>query len=136
METGLSTLHMNIQPLIISTGTLITRALLAAKELETEGIAVKVVNLATIKPIDEEAIITLAKETGAVVTVEAHQIAGGMGSAVAEILARNYPVPIEFVGVNDQFGQSGTPNELIKHYGLDEDAIKGAVKKVLSRREA
>ena len=119
---------------IVVTGGLIHRSLLAAKELEAEGIKTKVMNLATIKPIDTEAIITLAKETKAIVTVEEHQIAGGMGSAVAEVLAQNYPIPIEFIGIKDKFGQSGTPDELIEHYGMGKDAIKEAVKKVLKRK--
>lgn len=119
---------------IIVTGGLTYKALLAAKELEAEGIKTKVLNLATIKPIDAEAIIALAKETKRIVTVEEHQVAGGMGSAVAEVLAQNYPVPIEFIGVKDLFGQSGTPEELIEHYGMGKDAIKEAVKKVLSRK--
>ena len=119
---------------IIVTGGLMHRVLLAAKELEAEGIKTKVMNLATIKPIDSEAIITLAKETKAIVTVEEHQIAGGMGSAVAEVLAQNYPIPIEFIGIKDKFGQSGTPDELIEHYGMGKDAIKEAVKKVLKRK--
>lgn len=107
---------------------------MAAKQLEEEGIKVKVMNLATIKPLDEEAIIELAKECKRIVTVEEHQIAGGMGSAVAECLAQNYPVPQEFIGVRDQFGQSGTPTELIEHYGMGIGAIKEAVKKVLARK--
>jgi transketolase len=119
---------------IIVTGGLMHRALLAAKELEAEGIKTKVMNLATIKPIDSEAIITLAKECKAIVTVEEHQIMGGMGSAVAEVLAQNYPVPIEFIGIRDLFGQSGTPDELVEHYGMGKNAIKEAVKKVLKRK--
>jgi transketolase len=110
------------------------RTLLAAKELETEGIKTKVMNLACIKPIDSDAIITLAKECKAIVTVEEHQIAGGMGSAVAEVLAQNFPVSIEFIGVQDKFGQSGTPDELIEHYGMGKNSIKEAVKKVLKRK--
>src|SRR3990167_7222302 len=95
---------------IIATGALLHKALLAAKELEEKGIEAEVMNLATIKPLDEKAIIELAKKTGRIVTVEEHQIAGGMGSTVAECLAKNFPVPIEFIGVDDQFGQSGTPD--------------------------
>ena len=106
---------------IIATGSLMYRALLAAKELETEGIKTKVMNLASIKPIDKDAIITLAKECRAIVTVEEHQIAGGMGSAVAEVLAQNFPVPIEFIGIQDKFGQSGSPDELIEHYGMGKN---------------
>ncbi len=119
---------------IIVTGGLMHRVLLAAKELEMEGIKTKVMNLASIKPIDSVAIITLAKETKAIVTVEEHQIAGGMGSAVAEVLAQNFPVPIEFIGIKDKFGQSGTPDELIEHYGMGKNSIKEAVKKVLKRK--
>jgi transketolase len=119
---------------IIVTGGLMSRALLAAKELESEGIKTKVLNLASIKPIDVNAVVTLAKETKAIVTVEEHQIAGGMGSAVAETLAQNFPVPIEFIGIRDKFGQSGTPDELIEHYGMGKNAIKEAVQKVLSRK--
>lgn len=121
---------------IIVTGGLMHRALLAAKELETEGIKTKVMNLATIKPIDIDAIVSLAKETKAIVTVEEHQIAGGMGSAVAEMLAQNFPVPIEFIGIHDLFGQSGTPDELIEHYGMGKDAIKEVVKRVLNKKIA
>jgi transketolase len=119
---------------IIATGALLYRALVAAKELEKEGIKVKVMNLASIKPIDSESIIALAKETKKIVTVEEHQIAGGMGSLVAEVLAQNFSVPIELVGVHDKFGQSGTQEELIKHYGMDKDSIKEAVKKILNRK--
>ncbi len=119
---------------IIATGSLVHRAILAAKELEDEGIKIKVINLPSIKPIDVNAIITLAKETKRIVTVEEHQIAGGMGSAVAEVLAQNYPVQMEFIGIKDLFGQSGTPEELIEHYGMGKEAIKGAVKEILSRK--
>jgi len=119
---------------IIATGTLLYNAILAAKELEAEGIKTKVLNLATIKPIDVEGIVALAKETKKIVTVEEHQIAGGMGSTVAEVLAQNFPVPMEFVGVRDSFGQSGTSKELLKHYGMDKDSIKEAVKKILKIR--
>jgi len=119
---------------IIATGELVHKALLVAKELETEGVKIKVMNLATIKPIDKDAVIALAKETKAIITVEEHQVAGGMGSAVAEVLAQNYPVPVEFIGVKDLYGQSGTPNELIEHYGMGKESIKEAVKKVLARK--
>lgn len=118
---------------IIATGTLVHRALVAAQELEDEGVAVKVLNLATIKPLDEAEIIKLAEETGRIVTVEEHQIAGGMGSAVAEVLAQHAPVPIEFVGVHDKFGQSGEPDELVEEYGMGVEGIKKAVQKVMGR---
>lgn len=120
---------------IIATGALVYKALKVAHELEKENKKVKVLNLSTIKPLDEDAIWRLAHETGAIVTVEEHQIAGGMGSAVTECLARHYPVPIEFIGVKDLFGQSGTPEELLEHYGMGEKDIKEAVKKVLLRKK-
>ncbi len=120
---------------IIATGALLYRALLAAKELEGRGVKTKVLNLSTVKPIDREAITALAKEAKAIVTVEEHQIAGGMGSAVAEVLAQNYPVPIEFIGIQDLFGQSGTPDELLEHYGLGVSHIVAAVEKVLKRKK-
>lgn len=119
---------------IIACGQLVYQAIKIAHEYEEKGIAVKVMNLATIKPLDEESIIELARETNAILTVEEHQIAGGMGSAVAECLAKNYPVHIEFVGVEDKFGQSGTPAELIKHYGMGEEHIREAVAKVMKRK--
>ena len=119
---------------IIACGALVYTALVAASELEEDGTHTIVLHNHTVKPMDEEAIYAVAKKTGAVVTVEEHQIAGGMGSAVAEILSQKHPVPIEFVGVHDKFGQSGEPDELIKHYGMDKDAIVKAVKKVISRK--
>ncbi|MEK7088563.1 MAG: transketolase C-terminal domain-containing protein [Patescibacteria group bacterium] len=119
---------------IIVTGSLTYRAILAAKELEAEKIKTKVMNLSSIVPIDAEAITALAKETKAIVTVEEHQIAGGMGSTVAEVLAKKYPVPIEFIGVQNLFGQSGTPDELVEHYKMGVKDIKEAVKKVLIRK--
>ena len=119
---------------IIVTGGLTYEALLAAKELESENIKTKVLNLASIKPIGKDAIISLARECHAIITVEEHQVMGGMGSAVAEVLAQYYPVPVEFVGVKDKFGQSGTPTELIEHYGMNAKSIKDAVKKVLKRK--
>lgn len=119
---------------IIATGGLLYRAIIAAKELENEGIKTKVMNLSSIKPIDTDAIIILAKETRAIVTVEEHQIMGGMGSAVAEVLAQNYSIPMEFIGVKDLFGQSGKPDELVEHYGMGKNSIKEMVKKVLKRK--
>jgi len=119
---------------IIVTGGLTYNALLAAKELESENIKTKVLHLTSIKPIDGDAIIKLAKETKCIVTVEEHQVMGGMGSAVAEVLAQSFPVPIEFIGVKDKFGQSGSPKELIEYYGMGKDSIKSAVTKVLKRK--
>jgi transketolase len=119
---------------IIACGPLVYNALLAAEKLSAEGINCRVVNSHTVKPLDEDAIVRAAKECGAVVTVEEHQIAGGLGGAVAELLAKREPVPMEFVGVADRFGQSGKPEELIAHYGMDATAIIMAVKKVLKRK--
>lgn len=124
----------NPQVALIACGALTHNALHAAKKLQEEGVGSVVVNNHTIKPMDEKTIINTAKRCGAVVTVEEHQIAGGMGSAVAEILSQQNPVPIEYIGVHDQFGQSGTPDELIAHYKMDTDSIVGAVKKVISRK--
>lgn len=119
---------------IVAIGSLMYNALLAARELEAEGVKTKVLNLECIKPMDTEAVLALAKEAKAIVTVEEHQIMGGMGSAVAEYLAENYPIPIEFIGVKDQYGQSGAPKELIEHYKMGKDAIKEAVQRVKSRK--
>jgi len=120
---------------IIGCGPVLHNAILAAADLEKEGIKVRVINNHTIKPMDVETIIKAAQDAGVVVTVEEHQIAGGMGSAVAEILAQNLPVPIEFVGVKDRFGESGEPNELIEIFGMGVSHIKEAAKKVISRKE-
>lgn len=119
---------------VIATGALVHKALLTAKELEKEGIGAKVLNLATIKPLDERAVVDLAEECGAIVTVEEHQRMGGMGSAVSELISEKHPVPMEFVAVKDVFGQSGEPEELLVHYGLDEKGIKKAVEKVIKRK--
>ena len=119
---------------IISCGPLTHHAILAASELEAEGIKVRVVNLVSIKPMDEETVVKAARDAKAIVTVEEHQVAGGMGSAVAEVLARNYPVPMEFVGVQNRFGESGAPNELLERFGMGVSHIKDAVKKVMERK--
>jgi transketolase len=120
---------------IVATGSLVYKALKVAQALLSEGVHAKVINLATIKPLDTEALWKLAQEARAIVTVEEHQIAGGMGSAVAECLALHMPVPMEFVGVQDKFGQSGTPEELIELYEMGESHIKKAVHKVLLRKK-
>ncbi|MDO8518418.1 MAG: transketolase C-terminal domain-containing protein [bacterium] len=122
------------QVVIFATGPLVYNALCAAKELEND-IAVSVINVHTVKPLDTKAIVAAAEDAGAVVTVEEHQIAGGLGSAIAECLAQECPVPIEFIGVHDQFGQSGTPAELIEHYGMGVSHIALAIKKVCSRKK-
>lgn len=117
---------------IIATGALVRTAMLAAKDAEKKGIKVKVLNIHTIKPLDTEAVLSLAKETGKIITLEEHQKAGGLGSAVAEVLAENNPTKMILLGINDKFGQSGTPNELLKHYGLDRESVGNAIKKILS----
>jgi len=119
---------------IVACGILVYEALIAAEKLAKDGIQCRVVNNHTIKPMDEPAIVAAARDCGAVVTVEEHQVQGGMGSRVAEILAANHPVPIEFIGVHDRFGQSGKPAELIKEYGMGTPAIAEAVKRALARK--
>jgi len=119
---------------IIACGPLVHNAILAAAELEKEGIGCEVLNNHTIKPMDEKTIIESVKKTGAVVTVEEHQVMGGMGSAVAEVLAKNFPAPMEFVGVQNRFGESGESEELIEKFGMGVSDIKEAVKKVLKRK--
>lgn len=116
---------------IIGAGPILHNALQSAKELDEEGISVKVLNMATVKPLDEKAVLDLAKEVGGIVTVEEHQKAGGLGSAVAELLAQKHPTKIGFVGIDDEFGQSGDPEKLLEHYGLDKNSIKKEVKKIL-----
>lgn len=117
---------------IIACGQMVYNALLASEKLAEGGIETTVVNLHTIKPIDKETIISVAKKAGRVVTAEEHQMNGGMGSAVAEVLAENHPVKMKLVGVQDKFGQSGAPNELIEHYGLGVDSIIKKVKEIIS----
>lgn len=119
---------------IIATGALVHKAMVAAKDLEKEKIGVRVINLSTIKPLDEKAVVEAAKDAGAIVTVEEHQVMGGMGSAVAEALATKMPVPMEFIGVHDRFGQSGKPEDLIEHYGMGVKDIMKAVQKVIKRK--
>jgi transketolase len=125
------------QVAIIGCGAILGEAILAAEELEKTGIEVMVVNNHTIKPIDELGLIRVAKTCGAVVTVEEHQEAGGVGSAIAEVLAKNFPVPIEMIGVNDSFGESAkTYQELWNKFGLTKENIVKAVKKVILRKNS
>ncbi|MEK7536497.1 MAG: transketolase family protein [Patescibacteria group bacterium] len=121
---------------IIATGLMVYDALLAYRELEKSGIETIVINMHTIKPLDTETIIKYARLTGAVVTIEEHQVIGGLGSAVSETLAQNFPVPIEILGVKDRFGQSGKSKELFKEYGLTKENIEKAVKKVIARKNS
>ena len=113
---------------IIATGSLVNISLEASRELKKEDIEATVINIHTIKPIDKDLIIKAAKETRAIVTAEDHNIIGGLGSAVAEVLAENYPTKIKRIGVNDQFGESGKPNELYEKYGLTKENIIKVVK--------
>lgn len=124
----------NPKVVIFATGHLLYQALLAAKALADVNINVTVANVSSIKPLDDKTILDLVKEAGAAVTVEDHQIAGGLGGAIAELLARNLPMPMEFVGLRDTFAESGKPQELIEKYGLGKEAIITAVKKVISRK--
>ena len=117
---------------IVSTGSLLYNALMAAVELEKQGIGASVLHMATIKPLDTEALEAFAHEHGALVTVEEHQVSGGLGGAVAEHLSEVLPTRIARIGVRDQFGQSGEPDELLRHYGMDIPAIIAAAQKIVS----
>ena len=117
---------------IIATGIMVEIALEAKEILSKEGINVRVINIHTIKPIDTDLIIKAAKETGAIVTAEEHSVIGGLGSAVTEVVSENCPVPVKRVGVNDKFGESGKPNELLVAYGLTSEAIANKVKEAIS----
>ena len=119
---------------IVACGVEVTRALEAADLLERDGIAARVVNMATIKPIDTELLARCAQETGAIVTAEDHNIHGGLGGAVAEALAATSPCPIEFVGLRDTFGASGEPDELAEHFGISAPFIAIAAKRALARK--
>jgi transketolase len=119
---------------IFATGHLVWEAIEAEAKLRSEGISVEVINIHTIKPLDVEAVIASAKKTGCVVTAEEHQRNGGLGDAVAQVLAQHQPTPQEYVAVNDSFGESGVPEELMAKYGLDADHIVKAVKKVITRK--
>ncbi len=119
---------------IIGCGPVLYEALLAADELAKEGVSCRVLNMHTIKPIDADAILAAAAETGAIVTVEEHQINAGLGSAVAEVLVKHNPVPVEMIGIMDTFGESGSPEELAIKYGLKQKDVKAAVRKVLGRK--
>lgn len=127
-------LHDGKDVTIIACGAMVGPSVEAVKLLEEAGVSARLVNMASIKPLDEEAIVKAAKETGAIVTVEEHNVYGGLGSAVAEVLVSTTPVPVERVGVKDTFGESGTPKELMKKYGLTAEHIVAAAKQVISRK--
>lgn len=120
---------------IFSMGAMLWQALIAAEELSAKGIKARVVNMHTVKPLDNEAVIAAARETGAIVTAEEHQYFGGLGSAVAEVLVENHPCPMKRVGVKDRFGESGTPDELFREYGLLAEDIIEAAYDVLERKK-
>ncbi len=135
-EIGKAEIHRDGDDVtIVACGPLVYQSLVAAEELsKEEKISVRVINNHTIKPIDKLTIAKAAKETGAVVSVEEHQINGGLGSAVAEVLAENYPAPMVRVGMPDHFGESGQPNELLDKYGMNVKSIKEAVLEVLRKK--
>ena len=120
---------------IIACGPMVWEALVAAEELAKEGIEARVINLHTVKPLDVETVVSAARECGAIVTAEEHQILGGMGSAVAQAVVKNGPVPMEFVGVTDTFGGSGDPDHLMEVFGLTSEYIIKSVHKVLKRKK-
>ena len=119
---------------IFATGHLVWHALEAAKQLDAKNISAEVIDIHTIKPLDEEAVLASVKKTGCVVTAEEHEINGGLGDSIAQLLSRKYPVPQEFVAVMDEFGQSGKPEELLKLYGLDAGHIAAAALKAIGRK--
>jgi len=130
------TMHKGHDLTVISTGHMTWEALQAAYELEKKGIGARVINMHTIKPIDKEIIIKAATETGTILTVEEHQITGGLGAAVAEVIVKNSPVPMDFIGVNDRFGESGQPDELMEKYGLKSINIIEAAIKLLEKKNS
>jgi len=119
---------------LVATGHLVWEALLAADELAKKGISAEVINIHTIKPLDEEAILKSVAKTGCLVSCEEHNYLGGLGESISRVLVQNHPVPQEFVATKDTFGESGTPAELMKKYGLDSTAIIAAAEKVLKRK--
>ncbi len=119
---------------IIATGLMVWEALQAAEILQKDNISARVINIHTIKPIDEKIIIDAAHETGAIITAEEHQTMGGFGSAVAEVIVKNCPIPMELIGMSDCFGESGQPNELMEKYGLSANNIAKKAKKILKRK--
>ena len=119
---------------IFATGHLVWESLEASKKLEEDGVSVEVINIHTIKPLDEEAILNAVNKTKCVVTAEEHMINGGLGDSIAQLLSRKLPTPMEIVGVNDTFGESGTPMQLLEKYNLDAKAIVIATKKAIARK--
>ncbi|TDH27343.1 transketolase family protein [Segetibacter sp. 3557_3] len=120
---------------IFATGHLVWEAILAGEQLEKEGIDAEIINIHTIKPLDTEAILRSAEKTRCVVTAEEHQLNGGLGDAVCQLLARNTPLPVEMIGVDNSFGESGTPAQLMEKYGLNAKSIVESVKKAIARKQ-
>ena len=119
---------------IVATGHLVWEAIQAAEKLNKNGVNVEIINIHTIKPLDKDAVIKSVSKTRCVVTAEEHMLNGGLGDSIAQLLSRNTPTPLEMVGVNDTFGESGTPRQLMQKYGLTDHNIIEAVKKVIKRK--
>lgn len=134
-ESSPSTSSGRLDICLIACGQMVYRALKAAKEMESHRISVRVINCHTIKPLDKDTILKAAENCGAIVTVEEHQIHGGLGSAVAEVVSQHYPVPMKIIGVEDRFGESGEPNELLEKFGLTVEAVTKGLTHVLKMKE-
>jgi transketolase len=128
-------LNSGVDVTIIATGHLVWEAIRAGEELEKLGIDAEIINIHTIKPLDKEAILASIDKTGCVVTAEEHNRIGGLGDSIAQLLTKQMPVPQEYVAVDDSFGESGTPSELMDKYGLNADAIVASVLRVLKRKQ-
>ena len=120
---------------IFACGHMVWTAIEAGKILEAKGISAELINIHTIKPLDTEAILASIKKTGCAVTAEEHNIIGGLGDSIAQVASKNCPIPIEYIGTNDTFGESGKPSELLVKYGLDAAHIAAAAEKALSRKK-
>ena len=120
---------------VVATGHLVWEALEASKDLLEKGISIEVINIHTIKPLDNQAILKSVKKTGCIVSAEEHNYLGGLGESISRVLAQNFPVPQEFIATNDTFGESGTPKQLMEKYGIDSKSIVKACLKVLKRKE-
>ncbi|MFN8143036.1 MAG: transketolase family protein [Bacteroidia bacterium] len=128
-------LNEGVDVSIFATGHLVWKALEACEILESKGINAEIINIHTIKPLDEAAVLRSVRKTGCAVSAEEHQIHGGLGDAIANVLSRNYPAPLEYVAVNDSFGESGTPEQLMKKYGLEAENIVHAAEAALKRKK-
>ena len=130
---GANSTGVKVKVAIMATGSMAYQALVAARALEADGVGSIVLSVPTVKPLDVEAVVDTARKAGRVITIEEHQAAGGFGSAISEALSEKYPVPITRIGMPDEFGQSGTPEELLEHYGLSAVHIEEVVRKFLQR---